>query len=512
MKYLLEIDMLPNEYWYGGKIGDGVQMPVNAVRDYYQDNSVSGFGDQSSPFFVSNKGRYVWSEDGFVTTFQKGHVKFESETAEIKLYEGYETLKGAFLAASKAHFPPDGNMPDELMFKIPQYCTWIEMKKRQTQNGVLRYAESILECGMPAGEIIIDDGWQRTFGDWRFKSKRFPDPKGMVEKLHKMGFKVILWIVPFVDKNAPDFTYLADNDCLVKNADGTVAFRKWWDGSDAVLDFSAPKAVEWFFGVVRGLMTEYDADGFKQDAADNKFYRADDITAGGVSPNGQTELWMKSALNFPFNELRASFKGGGIGVAQRLGDKRHRWAEYGGVRALIPNSLLLGITGHPFSCPDMIGGGLASDFWRPQEFYDHELFVRWAECSTLMPMMQYSLSLWRLRNQKTAELCRHAANFHLKFSDYIIKYAKAARKSGEPIVRYMEYSYPNEGMEEVKQQYMLGDDYIIAPVVNKGETTKEVKLPKGSKWKLHSTGEIFEGGQTLSIKAEIDELPIFEKA
>ncbi|MDR1906155.1 MAG: glycoside hydrolase family 31 protein [Clostridiales bacterium] len=509
MKFSLEFDMLPNEYWYGGQIGDGVQMPVNAER-VHKNNSVSGFGDQSTPFFISNKGRYIWSDDGYIISFDKGRVKAESDAAEIKLYEGHRTLKGAFIAASKRHFPPDGRMPDELMFKIPQYCTWIEMKRWQKQSGVLQYAESIISSGMPAGEIIIDDGWQKTFGDWEFKSGRFKDPKGMVDKLHDMGFKVILWIVPFISPKAPSYKYLTEHNALVKNADGTIAMRKWWDATSAVLDFSAPAAREWFDGVVRGLMQKYGVDGFKQDAADNKFYKADDITAGGVSPNRQTELWMRSALQFPFNELRASWKGGGVGVAQRLGDKRHKWEEYGGLRALIPNSLLLGITGHPFSCPDMIGGGLASDFWKPQWLYDHELFIRWAECSTLMPMMQYSLSLWRLRDKKTAELCRKAASYHLEFSDYIISYARAARLTGEPIVRYMEYNYPNEGMEEIKQQFMLGEDYIVAPVVEKGKKQKEVKLPRG-KWKLLTTGESFDGGQTLTVKAEIDELPIFKK-
>ena len=509
MKYKLEFGMLPNEYWYGGKIGDGVQMPVNASKTY-TDNSVSGFGDQSVPFFVSNKGRYIWSEDGFITAFEKGRVKIQSDTAEIKLYEGFGTLRGAYLEASRKHFPPDGNMPDELMFRIPQYCTWIEMKHRQTQKGVEQYAESILKSGMPAGEIIIDDGWQKDFGDWSFK-RTFKEPKKMVDKLHSMGFKVILWVVPFISVKAPAFTSLKNAGALVRDKDGAVAMRKWWDGTSAVLDFSSLAAVEWLMNVMQGLMKEYGVDGFKQDAADNKFYRDDDITAGAVSPNKQTELWMRSALSFPFNELRASFKGGGVGVAQRLGDKNHRWEEYGGLRALIPNSLLLGLEGHPFSCPDMIGGGLASDFWKPQFMYDHELFVRWAECSTLMPMMQYSLSLWRLKNQKTARLCKNAAKFHLEFSDYILEYARAAKTTGEPIVRYMEYSFPNEGMEEVKQQFMLGDDYLIAPVVHKGEFKKQVKLPKGCKWERVGKKTVYDGGQTIVIEVPLEELPIFKR-
>ncbi|MDR3215967.1 MAG: glycoside hydrolase family 31 protein [Clostridiaceae bacterium] len=511
MKYVLEFDMLEGEQWYGGKIGDGTKMPVDASREY-TDNSVGPYGDQSSPFFVSNKGRYIWSEDGYITNFKYGKVKCESDTAEIVLYGGFGTLRGAYLAASKAHFPPDGNMPPELMFQVPQYCTWIEMFKFQSEKGILNYAESILKCGMPAGEILIDDGWQIDFGNWEFKPRRFKDPKGMVEKLHVMGFKVILWVVPFISPRAPAFDYLKKNDLLVKDKSGSVAMRKWWDATSAVLDLSNPRAVEWFVDVAHELEKKYGVDGFKQDAADNRFYKKDDITFGNASPNQQAEFWMRSGLNFTFNEFRASWKGGGVGVAQRLGDKCHRWQENGGLRALIPNMLLLGLTGHVFGCPDMIGGGLVSDFnFRPEFLFDHELFIRWSQCSALMPMMQYSYSLWRCRNQKTAELCRRPTYDHIKYSDYILKYARAARTTGEPIVRFMEYNYPNDpGAAKATQQFMLGEDYIVAPIVRKKTFSREVFLPSGA-WKLLHSGETFTGPATITVNIPIEVLPIFEK-
>jgi alpha-glucosidase (family GH31 glycosyl hydrolase) len=220
---------------------------------------------------------------------------------------------------------------------------------------------------------------------------------------------------------------------------------------------------------------------------------------------------MRSGLNFNFNEFRASWKGGGVGVVQRLGDKCHKWGEDGGLRALIPNSLLLGITGHPFVCPDMIGGGLSSDFgFRPQWWFDHELFVRWAQCSALMPMMQYSLSLWRLRNKDTARLCRAAFQTHVEFADYIVEYAKVAAKTGEPIARYMEYCFPHEGLAEAVQQFMLGDSYLVAPVVEKRKTEKEVFLPGGA-WQNLSSGETTEGGMKLTIPVAPDELLIFKR-
>lgn len=106
-----------------------------------------------------------------------------------------------------------------------------------------------------------------------------------------------------------------------------------------------------------------------------------------------------SARHYRFNELRACFQCGGMGVAQRLADKSHRW-NFLGLGALLPNVLIQGLSGYPYSCPDMIGGGQINDFRGPVEKLDHELFARYCEASALMPMMQYSLNIWDLAIQR----------------------------------------------------------------------------------------------------------------
>ena len=89
-------------------------------------------------------------------------------------------------------------MPDKRLFSAPQYNTWIEMTYYHSQERVLAYARGIIESGLPPGVLMIDESWQESFGQWEFHSGRFPDPKGMVDELHQMGFKVMLWVVPFI--------------------------------------------------------------------------------------------------------------------------------------------------------------------------------------------------------------------------------------------------------------------------------------------------------------------------
>lgn len=506
MNYKLKVKILKGEYWYGGDVNRGMHAPFTRKSIYSCDSRIVRSYNQSAPFYVSNKGRYIWSEEGFKISFTLGKIECISQRSEIKLYEGFETLRGAYKAAMSAHFPPDGICPHKELFVSPQYCTWIEFGNKQNQDGIIGYAQSILDAGMPAGELIIDDGWQKDFGDWSF-NERFHDPKSMIETLHEMGFRVLLWLCPFVSPKAPEFEELKEKNYLVKAKDGSIAIRSWWNGKSAVLDLSNPDAMEYLKGVCDNLMRDFGVDGFKQDAGDPMYYCDDDQTAANVSANDQCRLWLEFARGYEFNELRAAWKGGGIGVAERLSDKSHMWNKFAGVRALVPCALTQGITGYAFCCPDMVGGGQIKDFDKKEEQYDHELFIRSAQCSALMPMMQFSLSLWRLKNKNTSELVKKSVQLHLRYADMIYNLAQESAKTGEPIIRYLAYQFPHQNMEKAKHQFVLGDSVIVAPVVKKGQRKRSVLLPEG-KW-LFNGIEYTKGKHTIHVP--LDVLPIFEK-
>lgn len=498
----LKVKILKDEYWYGGDTNIGFFTPLGRKAFYAQSNTVVRTMGQSNTLWVSNKGRVIWSECGYKTTFAFGFINCTSKKAEIKLYEAPEqTLKSAYLFAVENFMKPDGRHPNPVMFTIPQYCTWIQFETAQTQENILSYAKSILDSGMPAGELIIDDGWQSQFGEWDFNKEKFENPKQMCDQLHEMGFKIILWICPFVSLKSIHYEYLVQNNLLVKDKNNNIALRKWWNGEDAVLDLSNPLAMKWFTDYTQKLIDEFGVDGFKQDAGDPIYYCDDDITFGSVDANTQSTLWAQSAIDYDFNELRACFKFGCRGVAQRLSDKSHKWGILG-LGALLPNTLTQGITGYAFGCPDMIGGGQISDFrGKNRENLDLELFARYAEASCLMPMMQFSLDCWEI-NEDMKKICLKSIELHQKYADYIIELAKHASVTGEPIVRYMEYCFPNKGYAKIKSQFMLGDDILVAPVLEQGHTTKMVYVPEG-KWQYKD--KIY-SNETVIIPAPIDEL------
>lgn len=501
----LEIVSHEGELWWGGNVEDGVWMPFGEF-DHKRDLIHEGRGNQAVPLLLSNKGRYIWSEEPIRFDYAEGRLTVESEHGELVYRERIGSLRDTFRAAALAHFPPSGSIPDELFFKTPQYNLWIELQYEPNQHKTIAYAESVLESGMPPGVIMIDDNWMEDYGVWKFRADRFPDPKAMTDKLHSLGFKVMLWTCPFVSPdNAANFRYLEREGYLLRDENEETAIRRWWNGYSAVLDCTNIEAVAWYEGELKKLMDDCGIDGFKFDAGDPQFYRASDRSAVPLHPNGHCEAWARIGLNYALNEYRACWKCAGLPLVQRLGDKNHSWNR-DGLASLIPNGLAQGLAGYAFTCPDMIGGGQIGDVENNPDFrLDPELFVRYAQCSALFPMMQFSAAPWRVLDREHLAYCVDAAKLHESFGPEIVALAHHAALTGEPIIRHMAYVFPEEGFERIQDQFMLGDDVLVAPVVEKGARSRTVAFPPGT-WR-GDDGSVVVGPCSLRVEAPLSRLP-----
>lgn len=509
MKNRTIIKILPGEYWWGGACFDGIKMPFGSESDFVRDLNPNSTMNQAAPLLLSDKGRYIWSDTGFSVSVKNGEIGIENESGEVSLCEGYATLRGAYLAAMKTHFPPRGKRPPDIFFAKPQFNSWIEMTYYQTQADLETYAENLRKAGYDCGVFMIDSGWAPYYGKWEFNAGTFPDPAKMVEKLHGFGFKVMLWTCPFITPDTLEFRYLRDRGLLLKDKTGKPAIVEWWDGFSAVLDFTNPQTEEWYLSQNEALMRRYGVDGFKFDAGDAMYYEGLVSSDGKTDANGHCELWAKIAAKYEYNELRACWRCGNLPIVQRLCDKSHSWGE-NGLRALVPDILAQGIIGHAFGCPDMIGGGNFVDFTaETMKHLDTELVVRYAQCSALMPMMQFSAAPWRVLPQAENEICLQMARLHEQFGKKIIALADESKETGEPIVRYMEYVFPAQGFADCIDQFMLGNDVLVAPVLEKEIRHREVKLPCG-RWKF-TDGTVYNGGQIVTVDSPLHVLPYFEK-
>lgn len=504
------ISLQPGEQIWSGVIQDGQNMPYAAGSrfDFYANNQQN----QIQPLLLGSHGLWIWSEEPYAFEVASDRIIITQAKGEVKHGRAGNSLAEARKFTSASFFPPSGKMPDELLLAKPQYNTWIELTYNQNQADVLKYAHGILANGFSPGVLMIDDTWQEDYGMWRFHPGRFPNPKQMVDELHGLGFKVMLWICPFVSADqASLMRQLLKDKCFLmqKTAEHTCwetatdpAIIKWANGYSALLDFSNPSTVCWFNGELDRLMKDDGVDGFKFDDGDMKCFRPDALSRQPLSPNRQCELYAQIGLRFPLNEYRACWKMAGQPLAQRLHDKLHAWGE---VQKLMPQMLTEGLAGYTFSCPDMIGGGDYVSF-RDQNKIDQDLVVRSAQIHALMPMMQFSLAPWRVLDSEHLKAVKKAVAIRETFAPEILALARAAAKTGEPIVRYLEYEFPHQGFEEVKDEFMLGGSVLVAPL-NRPGNRRQLVLPQGE-W-MGDDGKILHGGATYTLDVPLDRIPCF---
>ena len=512
MTQALTIIRLPGECWYGGTITEGYRMPY--MPGYQGDTSQHG-GNQSAPVLLSTQGRVIWCEGPFtfqVTTNQL-RVQAIDPDDKIELSVGGSTLAHAYRRASADHFPFGNGMPDPLLFSAPQYNLWIELLYRPTQAKVLAYADAVLANGFPPGVLMIDTLWSPTYTPWRFDAGRFPDPKAMAEALHARGFKLMVWVAPFVTADTLTFRKLREQGCLITGADGKPVIAQWWDGYSATLDLLNPATVTWLHEHLDWLVHEIGVDGFKFDGGDPDFY----APLGVSDPLAYCTAWNKIGLRYSMSEFRAAWKVGGLPLMQRIRDRHHTWDEQHGLQSLIPLAIAQGLDGYPFNCPDMIAGGDYGAFPpspENQEFLlaefavpplDAELFVRSAQCAALFPMMQFSAAPWRVLDAEHAAYCRAAAQLHAQLGPEIRALAEQAAQTGEPILRSLEYVFPGRGYEAVRDQFLLGDAILVAPVLVKGARSRLVRFPPGD-WQ-DENGDVLHGPIQLEVAAPLNRLP-----
>jgi len=408
----------------------------------------------------------------------------------------------------------------------------------------LKYAQEIVDRGLPRSVMEIDDRWQVAYGDLQFDTKKFPDPVGMVNALHDMGFKVTTWVHPFVQRESEAYVEGAEKGYFVgcdmadthdhsqffsalktwdwlfgnvsspapfSNAPGgsKIGFFKWWNTPPvAALDVTNPEAVEWFVARLKKLQLETGVDGFKFDAGEPCFLPRQPRTHEPLStPAEYTQMYVERvAGQFAggVSEVRTGHSNHDVAIMYRMGDRFSTWDAANGLRSLIPTLLTSGVLGYPFCLPDMIGGNAYFN-----TFPDKELLVRWTQVNALMPAMQFSLAPWDL-GRETELLVGKAISIRRKLEDHLVALAEEAAETLNPICRPLWMIAPDEeDTYQIQDQFALGNDIIVAPVVCRGARSRDVYLTEGI-WRDVVNGSVIEGGKWIrNVSSPLDHLPVY---
>ena len=517
LTHVSEIPLLDGERWWGGGGGDGQNQPYGVADSPRID--LRTHGNTSSPLLVSSCGRYVWSEKPFGYEFKDGKLVIDSDAEKVGCVQAGKTLKDAYIAASKAHMRFGGKTPPDVFFTLPQWNNWIEMfLNGMNQSAVDGYTEELAKSGFPCGVYMMDGGWFSHQGSYEFYERDFPDPKGMFDRINANGWIPLIWTAHFVSPDSREYKRLrycpklGGLDLLAyrrKPGSRDAAVVRWWSGISAVYDLTKPEANEFYAKTLRDFACKYGIKGYKFDAGDPEFFAEDcRFHDENAEPVDYSRLYAELAAGeFPYHEIRVSWKCGGLPLVTRLLDRAHAWTGSDAQDTVIPQVISAGLLGCPYLVADMVGGGLAGSFVGNR--IDEKLFVRSAALQALMPMMQFSPAPWRHLSQEGVKQCKRFADLHVEFAPYMLELARHASRTGEPIVRAMEYEFPHQGFNRPMQQFMLGSRWLVAPVVAPDDS-KTIMIPAGI-WR-DDLGNEHVGPKTLRLaNIPLDRLPRYER-
>ncbi|KAM4618523.1 SITS-binding protein [Polymixia lowei] len=179
-----------------------------------------------------------------------------------------------------------------------------------------------------------------------------------------------------------------------------------------------------------------------------------------------------------------------------------------GLKGIIPCLLHHTLLGYNFLIPDAVGGSLSGDL-----VTDEELFIRWLEIAAFLPVISFHTPPWVCGEDRLLNLTRAYIAQHQDFVVPLIeKYAEEWQVTGYPIYRPMWWLSPDDPMTfTIDDQFLIGDEVLVAPVVERGAVQRDIYLPDGGfQWRDSRNAQVFDGGRLLEdYPVGLEEVAIF---
>lgn len=399
------------------------------------------------------------------------------------------------------------SVPDKIMMTNPVWSTWAYYKKDINQTSVMEFAKNILDSKIGWSHIEVDDRWEDCYGNIRFDSNKFPNPSDMIHQLKQLGFRIAFWVHPFANVECDAFWEGDQKGYWIhNNSERNVSqLVLWWNGIAGYLDTTNPSATEWYINRMKSFIQKYNINGLKFDAGEVSWIPPDSFLLDAKYVNQFTKQYIEtiSKLNDVMVEVRSAHYNQDMNFYLRMLDRNSVWGYENGLKTLIPASLLFFVFGYPFVLPDMIGGN--------DELPDRELYIRWMQTNALLPVMQFSYPPWAY-DEEVIEIAREMVNLHRKYAPLFIRLAEEAVVTGVSIIRPLWWIEPNDTISLIiDSEFLVGDELLVAPVLEKGSTNRDIYLPSG-KWKDELRDTTLSGPLWLrGYNANLKELPHFTR-
>lgn len=492
----------------------------------------------SVPFYVSSRGYgFLWNNPAIGTaTF--GTNKTEWYAKRTKKLDYFITA-GDTPAEIELHYSAAAGRT----LMMPEFGLgyWQCKLRYRTQEEILAVAREHKRRGLPMDAIVVDFFHWTMQGDFKFEKRDWPDPDAMVKELKDMGIETVVSVWPTVDERSENFWEMNGKGYLVHSDRGN-GLHMTWMGNTVFYDATHPGARKFVWekckenyykkGIRIFWLDEAEPEYGPYDFDNTRYYIGPALQCSNIYPamyakgfyDGLKESGEKEIMSL----VRCAWAGSQkYGVLTWSGDI---YSSFRAMREQLQAGLNMGMAGIPWWTSDIggfVGGNIEDEDFR-------ELLVRWFAWGAFCPVfrMHGERSPWYEREQEFIDNVRQLTsgqdnevwsfgedNYEIlkkylfvreNMRPYIRECMRAASETGAPVMRPLFFDFPEDKKcWETEDVYMFGPDVLVAPVMELGARERTLYLPKGAEWKDAVSGNLYEGGRTVTVDAPLSVIPVF---
>jgi len=500
---------------------------------------VYGLGEHFTPFVKNGQVIDIWNEDGGTASEQayknipfymtnRGYGIFINHTGKVSLEIGTEVVDKVQISVPGQEleiFFIYGANPREIIkrytdflgkpAKVPDWSFGLWLSTSFTTNydeaTVNSFLDGMAEREIPVSAFHFDCFWMKEFSwsDFEWDSAVFPDPAGLIKRLHGKGYRVCVWTNPYIAQMSSLFSEAKEKGYLIKRPDGSVWQWDLWQPGMAIVDFTNPDACSWYQSKLQKLI-DIGVDSFKTDFGER--IPIDVIYSDGSDPvrmhNYYPYLYNKTVfelLERKPNRETVVFARSATAGCQKFpihwgGDNESTFESMAGT---LRGGLSMALSGFGYWSHD-IGGFEGTP--NPDVFKRWVAFGLLSSHSRLHGSASYRVP-W-LIDDEASVVTKFFTDLKISLMPYILKMSELVHTQGVPMMRPMMMEFPEDpNCLYLDRQYMLGDSLLVAPIFN-SDGVADFYLPEGS-WISLITGESVTGGTWRSEKHGYTSLPLY---
>ena len=520
---------------YGaGERGHSLRLNGDSLTMYNRQNYGYTKGDPrisqmgiSVPYFASDKGYGVLFDDYDNAALQLGNdtILYTSPTPRALSYyfiaapAEQKNLGGVASNYSRL----TGLQPLPPIWSLGYITSKYGYHNQQEALGAI---DSLKTRGYPVDGIVLDLYWygkETDMGRLEWNPEQWPDHRAMLDSLKKEGVKMVVISQPYINKIGAidNYNLLSSKGMLTKDAEGNTHDVTTWVGDAGMFDVSNPDTREWLRDRLMNL-TKDGLAGWWGDLGEPEVHPLTIMHANGQTASQYHNVYGNEWSRLIYDGLREEFpemrpllmmRGGTAGlqryaVAPWTTDVSRSWGGFGPQVNLMLNS---GLSGLGYMSSDI--GGFAVD---PAVPTDPELYVRWLEMGTFTPMLRTHAQLKPEPYHYPEHQATTQKYIKMRYEWLPYNYTLAALNAmnGMPLALPLNYNGENPGEQfaNVQDEYMWGENVLVAPVMEKGARSRKVLFPKGEWISWWNPAVKYAGEKSYTVKAPLDELPLFVKS